>query len=525
MMDKICRGSLIGEAYSQGYVIDGLADTSRTAKGTHVTHTSMKVFHQVNSAKNLHHPRGTNDTFKESGWFRHDDMAPYSSDVSYLSPRFTKSGGGKLPARPPADTAAGLGRATSRKNISFDKAPETVDITPSEDSYAMRSPRLANGHQSPRAADGNEESKPRKTFLEFSNKNRRGVVRCQSDGTLDRPRRMEALLSPRYPQDDHGLEAAWKSSPERHSPTYRMSANWVAWSSGENPASEGSSGKVTMPSRNFSSHTRIPQSGRRTEMSQTSHEHPTASYISNCEDYKPSKGIRCNILKDDDNARRRLQLDPTQSERNLIKERKHAFPDDPLTQYQKDQLRTVSSNGAKGSHEPNRHMVDIQHRTSAEMAASFRSAEKPERHNEESFCAGGPRGRKGGTECRQSIQDRSEQIKAEVSGYVQMPVRRGLRDHRNSDVVKEHLQPTPASTLPIAPVINPTQLNWPPPEREIGRRAAGGRVNSSSSVVSSNQPQDLVNVPERSMVTEVRALKPAGYSPYLSRVVVSSHPR
>lgn len=252
------------------------------------------------------------------------------------------------------------------------------------------------------------------------------------------------------------------------SPTFCVSEDWMGYSSphGDHDAdSRDKPGELTMPFSNCSSQLRRQHSGRITENSENwlrangENAKPAPPTIANSENYNPSRGKKTNYAKEQNGVKARLRLDLSQME-NQRTHRRHEFPESLQSQRQIEQLRQASpclplqgttndvSGGSQGSQACA--LVDAQHRTSVEMAITIMPDAAPVASGTaEALCIGQQKymignelvdwqsnGRRTATFCvKHGLQGAlSKQAKSMVN----------LRDHRNSDAVREQL------TLPVA---------------------------------------------------------------------------
>mmetsp|Transcript_5041 Transcript_5041/g.12594 ORF Transcript_5041/g.12594 Transcript_5041/m.12594 type:complete len:99 (+) Transcript_5041:1-297(+) len=72
-MDKICRGSTLGEAQRHGAKTESssVADTSRHARGTHVSCNSYKL--ETSACRDNPGSAFVSDTFRSQEWFKHGE--------------------------------------------------------------------------------------------------------------------------------------------------------------------------------------------------------------------------------------------------------------------------------------------------------------------------------------------------------------------------------------------------------------------------------------------------------------------
>jgi len=455
-MDKICRGSAIGEAHCKGTWKDATAgvDTSRNARGTHICGTSFKL---ENTTADSKHSRSNNtsDTFRSQEWFKHEANAR-PTEVNLLSPRFWNEGKRNSP------------RAS-------------LDVSMSQKSFKEEVSEVASS----RALDfGGKQGMPQGIS--------RGISRARSVGLLgmamepsdvevsvfDGGRSPRGPRSPRSPRSNQPAGLAVQrgraldfevddSKPEGRakSPTYAASADWMKYSSGQN-APDGNSQADFMPSRNFSSKSRRSFSGKIQEGSESAPwtrgglsaepMAPPTSYIANAVSGEISKGKRTNLKTNgaQDGAKRRLSLDASEKEPTRST-KKHSFPEHPQSLRQVEEfkqsprLQQVPERRAAEVGSVKAGIIDMQHRTSAEMASSI----MPDR-NEHAASARQTKymvgseivdwadcGRRGAKQCFQNTQRVAAQVSKDAGGLHAVPPHSlgASRDHRNSDILRDHL--------------------------------------------------------------------------------------
>jgi hypothetical protein len=544
-MDKICRGSALSEAHKQGSWGDAVAhvDTARNARGTHITTSSFKLENTAPTGFRDHaRQRFTSDTFRTSDWFRHDPKGN-EGNVPQLSTRFWQSSKGQGSPR------------------SFESRSKSQINLAEEDLSAM----------SPRAVDIQRQS----------GMSPRGPTRSKSMGFLGMqagqgdvevalfdgqrsPR--QGQRSPRSPRPNHPaglpvergrcLDFNEDGAPVRQrsaSPTYETSTNWMAWSSGavEKPV-DGDSTQF-MPSRNFNSKMRHMYSGCITQETEekcfttrgelaAEPSAPPASDIANIVDHKPSKGKKTNMQKPVDGAKRRLKLDATQPA-SKPSERKHAFPELPQSQRQLEEfklsprMRSPRVDADTGAVDSVRKpcIVDVQHRTSAEMASSMmpEQAESSAPNEQRKYMVGqeiiswANCGRRGAPECFLNTQRVAAQISREAGGCQAVPPNSlgNVRDHRNSELVREHLKSQPSTwqeQLTVGPQVMPQEQqpgrvrNALPSKGSAGLPAdrqlvAYGDVSS----LPATTPKDTAYLTSGLKVYKYGARTPGYFSPYI----------
>jgi len=151
------------------------------------------------------------------------------------------------------------------------------------------------------------------------------------------------------------------------SPTYAESQDW--WTQGAD-CDAAPAWKPRRSSRNF-------QNSEEWPLPTTENKKLATAGVANRENQSPSR-FKKTVCELECNMKRRLRLDTTQMETVLEQrlQRRHAFPETATTHKQVcySPRRSYNSprgrNSPRGNPEPN-HFVDVQHRTSAEMAASI----------------------------------------------------------------------------------------------------------------------------------------------------------
>mmetsp|Transcript_15306 Transcript_15306/g.27285 ORF Transcript_15306/g.27285 Transcript_15306/m.27285 type:complete len:543 (-) Transcript_15306:169-1797(-) len=536
-MDKICRGSAIGEAHRSGAWRDDVGsqlDTSRTARGNSVSTHSLKLENTSPRGKPPANSRGAfvSDTFRSQEWFRHDGHS--EEKVPQLSPRFWKGAN----ALSPAPGAMQSGRSKSTKDLKAGE--ENVNIE-------------QRGHYSPRA--------PRSP--------RGGVSRARSEGTFIKPSEAFAQKTPsvadgytettysraQSPRDalfgdteqTNGESNARQRSP---SPTFATSEQWMGYNSGFGTGNKFDVEKdaPSMPSRNFQSKARRQHSGRVSEETwkpargDLAGEPSPPPIIINAVSGAVTKGKKTNIVKDSDNAKRRLRLDQSQTDITRS-EKKHSFPTDPQGQRQLEEMSYLSprlfspgpqqspppNGGSQGSRAPAQdpRVVDVQHRTSAEMASSMMPdtarakrqlepvAQAQFESDDRKYLVGQElvnwthHGRRGASDCFSHICQVAAEATADAGGQMLGHPPTSLRDHRNSDVLREHLQ-APAAVSRVRqerqqPVVVPLSVY------------SYGDISS----LPSTMPKDTAYLHSGLKVVKFGPRTPGYFSPYAGRVPVS----
>jgi len=264
------------------------------------------------------------------------------------------------------------------------------------------------------------------------------------------------------------------------------------------PASEMAD-NPTMPSRNFSNKNlnRRSFSGWQSQesegvqgvfpmRSEFAGEPAPPSPIHNIVDHVPSKGKKTNMAKPADGAKRRLKLDTTQSDLRRS-EKKHSFPENPQSKRELEEFKSsprllppsrpaADAEYENGGRNPagKACIVDVQHRSSAEMA-SVMMPEQVEKVStlEPKYMVGteivswATTGRRGAPECFRNTQQVAAQISKEAGGLQAVPPHSlgNVRDHRNSEVLQSHMQsftPKWQEQLSVAPQVVTAQPQLQP---------------------------------------------------------------
>lgn len=461
-MDKICRGSAIGDAHNQGSWADVSPPVeNRNHRGTHICGTSLKLENTSPGAQQKHLQRQSSDTFRSQDWFRHDlcgrDLRV--ADVPQLSPRFWQSGERRSSPRGLAN------RSKSQKSLQEEESSN----------LQLASPRRAVDIQRPA-----------------------GVTRSRSVGLLgmqgiddadisifDGQPLPENPRSPRSPRCDVpvpaglpvqrgrklDLDAEARPATEKrpNSPTYAVSENWMNYSSGKGVLASDSPA-LFMPSQNFSSKLRRQHSGKQLQESEYWLESGYSAFSRSDLAAEPaapssihdvhsvaSKGKKTNIARTADGAKRRLQLDKGKPDKLDFRrsERKHNFVENPqsnrmLEEFKQHSPRLMAGDNSAVGSAQQPCMADVQHRTSAEMAMAMmpEQLESPANPEQRKYMVGhevvswANCGRRGAPECFLNTQRVAAQICQEAGGFQAHPSQRlgAVRDHRNSELVRDHLK-------------------------------------------------------------------------------------
>lgn len=486
-MDKICRGSLIGEVYGRGYRVAGCTDSSKN-RGTQISHRWPKLETQVHSRGSTN--RATSDTFRSQAWFRHDIPDPQNGRIPYLSPRFWKDAKGHSPAPPsekPRVERMGSGRHSPRRP-SCDYLTEKVQSARGslfdgvDRGGSRRSPRL-----SPRSP-------------------REDVARGRS--------------SPREAWNEGGAEQANASSsakPRSPSPTYRDSENWMAYSGQQREGEPREA--MTELAANWKSGKRRPHAGRQTELSDNFQKGLTGvrsePIITNSVNFVSCGGIRTHIRTDKDegeNLRRRLQLDPTQAVTRRS-ERRHNSPE----QYPPNAYRIMhpSHSFSPSPRSPREDsMREVSRSTVPRMSGS--SSATSTRSGIPAINGFGDAANSGRRHAPACI----EHFARQVSDGASAPV--SFRDQVNSDMVRDNLQPCVSALGGTAGLPRSTGAAAPPPR--VASSGAAGNTYASMycygdiSCLPSNVSKDTAYLHSGLKMAKIGPRSPGAFSPNKVRI-------
>jgi len=543
-MDKITRGSRVGEALLQGSWGEvAKVDTVRNARGSHIG-DQFKLENTCPKGQKHARSNHTSDTFRTQDWFRHDmGNDTRKSEVPALSSRFWKGSMLGAPSSPDG------GRSKSMKNLAEEEcfSPDRVP--------------------SPRAVD-----------LQKTAGMRQGVARARSVGLLGmwaEPDDVEVSVfngqspnkGPRSPRSPRPMQPAGMAIEPRGrgrgdgdedirptkrtlSPTYFASENWMTYSS-PRLQTEAADTAGLMPSRNFSSKGQKKHTGRqaessafwnpaRSEISGEPELPPTADYpITNSINHVPSKGKKTNMFRATQvgGASRRLHQDKSEPE-PFRSERQHNFPTHPQSLQQMEEFRLSPRLQVLSSRSPDE-VIDMQHRTSAEMASSMmpERLESGPNLGQTKYMVGNEIvswancGRRGAPECFGNIQRVAAQNSKEAGGY-QAPPPNSMtnpRDHRNSDLIREHLKSGSINwqeRLTPAPNAMPSQLQGPsrrpPPPSSVAGLASDTRIFSYGDVscLPSSMPKDTAYLQSGLKVFKYGARTPGYFSPHMAHAPI-----
>mmetsp|Transcript_35013 Transcript_35013/g.80213 ORF Transcript_35013/g.80213 Transcript_35013/m.80213 type:complete len:485 (-) Transcript_35013:20-1474(-) len=376
-MDKIVRGSAVGEAHVLGYWEPVNDQKLRHARGSHVAVSSLKL-ENTEPRKAPQHPRDkyVSDTFRSQVFPSREGGPSPRGEVPHLTTKFWKSANAMSPAPSPR---AGYGTDLMRSKSARTLAKDDSMLSSRAGSASPKGGAYRNtGARSPGAPA------PR-------------LRGCASDsmlrgGSPKQSSRSRGLMPPEY-ETEEDPQPTSRRSP---SLTYRNSEDWMAYSSPRGAHREDEDADAckgpTMPSRNFSARSRMKHSGRQLDDSFRDNAVGEASLgssaITNSVNFASDRGKKVNIVKDQQNAKRRLRLDETQTDSTRRPERKHEFVEPVYPRPSPGDItyrpmgvaanipagvpaeRHSGPSRGGGGRSP-RSVVDYQHRTSDEMAASM----------------------------------------------------------------------------------------------------------------------------------------------------------
>ncbi|CAE8655878.1 unnamed protein product, partial [Polarella glacialis] len=139
-MDKICRGSRVGNAHNLGTWDQMDHAKSRFGRGSHVAMTHNKLDNTAPPQRlSLSQSRST-DTFRSQEWFRHDGIAKDGPgrSPSLTSPRFARGAFGMSPASSPT-SRRGMQKSFSARSFGEERGTAASLFCP--DGLGPRSPR------------------------------------------------------------------------------------------------------------------------------------------------------------------------------------------------------------------------------------------------------------------------------------------------------------------------------------------------------------------------------------------------
>jgi len=560
-MDKICRNSHVGQAHENGSFMDSVA-SREYARGAFVSHTAMKLDNPERGRTNV--TKRATDTFRSQDWFKHQDAGRDTpQDSSVLAPRFWQGHNALSPASSP--------RTTKFRSSKSQKSLATPFAADESGAASPRSPRVQRARS--------------EAVLTTS------IARQASVRTLNSVVEEHFLFS--SPRGGRGTSPDAEGrqgdrSPRAHSPTFATSASWMGYSSPRDCLDTDHPPDM-MPSSNFAKQTRRLHSGRVSENSdnwqihhEVSREKPAPPYIANAVTGLHSKGKKTGLHTDENHLKRRLALDQSQDDhRDKETRRAHHFPENlqygnhaenlrvfsprvlsPTRAAQ--QQRAASPDGfvqvgdSKGSRSPrNPEFVAILHRTSPELAASI-APDKEHGHEMYGTAEGlalgvkSPRppeprklmignritswetGRRPAIHCVQAHHvDQAAgavphmpqpSLALQASNVVAMK-----RDHRNSDVIREHINPIQYTEAPATVVraMGANGVAYVSAPKLIPAKAAFVRADQriysygEISCLPSNTSKDAGYLASALKPVKYGARMPGAYSPNVPRVPVS----
>eukprot|EP00929_Paragymnodinium_shiwhaense_P122849 TRINITY_DN9604_c0_g1_i1.p1 TRINITY_DN9604_c0_g1~~TRINITY_DN9604_c0_g1_i1.p1 ORF type:complete len:634 (-),score=58.24 TRINITY_DN9604_c0_g1_i1:265-2166(-) len=626
-MDKITRGSAVGDAHVDGYLNRSFPDTSATARGSHVSERSMKLDNtdvprsMADDRFPVRHRRSQmpSDTFRSQDWMSHEERSPSKpTDAStVVSPRFWEGGsGGDTPMQSPRARAL-LGRSKSQKVFCSEQSPDA---------------RMPAGfvHRS-----SSQSVLPAGAFPRFAGEIRSAAEKRSHSPTYATSENWMAYSSPRQQKKTAELEQASpaQASPAQASPapaspgpaaypaTASVCSNQpsLAETAVKRFSTEGvclhgelrrrAASKDTMPSSQFHSSARRLHSGRITENSPhigerflhhelAPGEEPAPSIITNAVTGLHTKGKRVDLEKKSPRLpKKRLSADGYDLGPQTT-QRRHMFGEHPHI----DRLAPTSPRGGEAYFEEGSPMekntTNLQHQTSKDMRASLDhrngipgvtpqlfevdkdDLEVPKFIVGERILSGNLAGKRLVDKCIKPVQSlpvsenchpdglpeppqriaaQAFSPRAAANGLVangasspryiaamradnlaqrhQVYVARNLRSHRNSELVREHLQPMtyvpePPPPAPCHRDYVPASIQSPvvvPPYRyvphspQMAFSKAEQRIQSFGELSSlpSNMPKDTAYLHSGLKVVKQGARCPGAFSPHYPRVLAS----
>jgi len=414
--DKICRGSLIGEAHNKGLYV--APELSHARRGTHVSSRSYKL--ETTATSDNPREIEPTQTFKTQNWFRHDasEEKNHSDDVrpnTQFSPRYWQHASSLAAAPAPRRTEF---RSSKNKNTRHE----------------------ANRHLA-------RDIKP-----EADHPNGESSVCITSSKAM--PREDESATQWR--------EMAQQEDNSKPNPTFNNSVNWMSFSSPREKLVWAKTAKEKWRLE-FLKQKHASNSLKTTEQETITKELTT---IHNSVDNMASKGKK-SFPSLQSEAALLLQQDPGQPlERKSG--RRHQFTYDPEPRSSKKGSQPPSSyqvghgiggeesfQDASAMHDPKQaeyylHQntpapdADVRpgHRTSTEVQDAMiwgnGTIEKEPKNTESKFVVGGEIRLSGcGKRASRSCLDHSKFNMTNIAAAGVSP--RQTRDHRNSDVLRAHL--------------------------------------------------------------------------------------
>lgn len=440
-------------------------------RGGFVTHTSPKLdnamprrFSNTYFANTL-----ATDTFRESqDWFQHER----GNAIEMRTPRYSPS---PSPRRQGLfDSPAGASPGAMRRCMS-----ERGLVKPQEKPVSLfnRDEPFWTSPRSPRSWKADHPA---------------SAARGRSTETL-LPLKMREL-SPRDTLQDRPPAGRSKS------PTFDVSEDWMAWSRPPDPVSPRHD--RNMPSSNFQSPVRRMHSGKITRNSENwlrnvtdgQDAKPLPPMIANSENFHISRGKKTGIYKDLDIAKHLVRFEAERVPAAPLSHRRHDFADHPQAVKHMEELRTLSprriAEAARADlTSPGRHKsvaADFGHRTSGEMGAAVQPELSPRAAGAEKYVVG------------------DEIFDMENNGRRKTDLRKAsIRHHSNSDVVKDHLQPSPFTSA------------IPGSKEEAERRV---HVYGDFSVTPATMPKDTAYIHSGLKVVKYQTRSPGAFSPNARRV-------
>lgn len=273
----------------------------------------------------------------------------------------------------------------------------------------------------------------------------------------------------------------------------------MAWSRPPEPSSPRHDGGM-MPSSNFKSPLRRMHSGKITRNSENwlrmdgQDSKPLPPMIANSENFEISRGKKTGLHKELDIAKHLVRFEADRVPAAPLSHRRHDFADHPQAVKHVEGLRTLSPRRLEQAERadlasPGRiasAAADFGHRTSGEMAAAVQPELSPRAAGAEKYVVGG------------------EIFDLESSGVRKSHTRQArIRHHSNSDVIRDHLQPSPfLSAIPGS-------------KEERERRV---HVYGDFSVTPATMPKDTAYIHSGLKVVKYQTRSPGAFSPNARRV-------
>lgn len=495
-MDKICRGSRIGDAH-----VAASLDRAANFQGNHVTRS------------------------QSTGAVRSTNILQ-SQQANDASPRF---------ARPYTDFSPG---PSPRKGGAHDFSPRSSACSIQQRSKGrsdmLRSPRQKSvpclfgqsssaSQRSPRSARRLKDNMPEASLL----KGMAGLTRGHSETTLGHGSG-RGYLSPRDALYENGVRVAdvdrgTNLEGRARSPTFTTSEQWMEHTR-ESLSLTKQQCDNTMPSSNFGSAIRRMHSGKITRNSENwlrmdgQDAKPAASAISNSWDYNISRGKKTGIEKDPQVAKQLIRQDINQFPEDAQGQRRHQFQNLPQAQHHIDELRALSprhleqaatadAKSTRGNRESAG--VAVLHRTSGEMAASISPDEAaPLSRSAEKYILGcdivdmGHTGVRTAKDCvKHAFLDGGYPKRSSSVGSMV-----NFRHHSNSDLVRDNLSPQ---------CIHYNTMALPSSRQEASRRI---HVYGGYSAPPATLPKDTAYIQSGLRLVKYQTRAPGKYSPNAVRM-------